>query len=419
MKRAKIDGWYQQRSFPHFDLPLDYQSARKVVSDPTRVVAHPFRPFIGYVEKVRRFRPNLPENFDVKERPIKYCSHWDGYIHSYYAKSLSRAYEKFVDDAGLSENVIGYRSGLGSNIDFANDVFSEIRSRKFCVAIAFDIKAFFDSIDHEALQFHMMKVLGFTRLPEDWFKVFRSMTTYSWVDVEDIERHLSIKRQKFTRPICSAVEFRKLREDDASFVKNNKKEVFGIPQGSPLSAVMSNVFMIGFDEAAAAYFESIGAYFRRYSDDIIVVCDCLQEAAVMSFVEAKIHALGSAIEISKEKTEIAHFDSDLSGKITCDRPLTYLGFTFDGSRILLRDRTLSRYYRRMTYAGRRAANAAKRLGSKVVYKRKLISQFTHLGPSNFYTYAKRASVKFMDNSPKRQLRKHFRNLMKKSKPRRP
>lgn len=412
MKNKKQEGWYRRKSFPHLDLPLGFDQAKELVSNPSKVVSHSFLPFIGYTDSKRRFTPKSEKKYVNKERPIRYCSHRDGYIHSYYAMHLAEAYESFLSKAVWAKSVIGYRSGVGTNIHMAKNAFNEIRKRETCVAIAIDISNFFDSIDHAVLLETLKQVLDCDRLPEDWFKIFKSMTRYAWVESEELANALGIDRKNPPKPLCSIAEFRAIRGADETFVKTNNN-TFGIPQGSPLSAVLSNVYMIGFDEACFDFIKSVGGFYRRYSDDIFVVCKPEHEQAVRSFIETKISELGGAMEISKDKTEVSYF-TRLNGKVViCDRPISYLGFTFDGVRTTLRPRTLSRYYRRMTYGSRRAATSARKKFSSKVFKRKLYRQFSHLGKSNFYTYAKRASAILEDEMPRRQLRRHFKVLDRK------
>lgn len=412
MRRKKQEGWYAKKSFPHLDFPMGFEQAKRLVSDPAKVAVHSFKPFIGYTDRKRKFTPKSEKNYKIKKRPIKYCSHHDGYIHSYYAKELVDAYELFLSTMDWGKCVIGYRAGLGTNIHLAKNAFKEIRKRNTCVAIAIDISDFFGSIDHAILLENLKRVLGYERLPIAWFKVFSSMTKYAWVESEDLVKKLSIDPKKPPKPLCAIDEFRALRKADNSFVKVNEN-AHGIPQGSPISAVLSNVYMIDFDAACFEYIKSIGGFYRRYSDDIFIVCKPEYEEAVRTHITNKISELGSAISISADKTEISHFTQQEGGVQVCDQPISYLGFTFDGARTTLRARTLSRYYRRMTYASRRTAKVARDKSATKVFKRKLYRQFSHLGKSNFYSYAKRASSILEDETPKRQLRRHIPILHRK------
>ena len=115
MKKQKQDGWYAKKTFPHFDFPMGFEQAKELASDPAKVTKHSFKPFIGYTDIRRKFTPKSEKNYKNKERPIKYCSHHDGYIHSYYAKTLVDSYELFLSTTDWGKCVIGYRSGLGTN----------------------------------------------------------------------------------------------------------------------------------------------------------------------------------------------------------------------------------------------------------------------------------------------------------------
>jgi RNA-directed DNA polymerase len=80
-KRRKVrqDGWYIKKAFPHFDLPLSFDDAKKKVTDPAYVAGKAFWPFIGFVDRKRRFNKKNEEVIvKTKERPLRYCSHHDG-----------------------------------------------------------------------------------------------------------------------------------------------------------------------------------------------------------------------------------------------------------------------------------------------------------------------------------------------------
>jgi RNA-directed DNA polymerase len=395
-------------------MPLPFEQVEGRVTDPTYVISHSFLPFIGYTDKQRRFRKI---SVSVKCRPIKYCAHFDGYMHSYYAMLLVRAYEAYLSNTRLNKVVIGYRSGIGSNVTMAARAFREIKARGNCVAVAIDITDFFGSIDHAILLANMKRILNESRLPDDWFKIYKSMTKYAWVEISDLCERLSLDKNDLPRPICTVDILRQVVrpiKDNLKIIQQNKAG-YGIPQGSPISAVMSNVYMIDFDRQMFALASRIGAYYRRYSDDILFICSPGDEAIVRPVVLDAITCLGEVIAINDDKTEVCHFAQSSGMKITCNNPLTYLGFTFDGTRVMLRGRTLSRYFRRMSYATRHTAKAAIKRNANKIYKRKLFREFSHLGKSNFYSYAKDASLVMEDNTPSRQLRRHFKILDRKLK----
>jgi hypothetical protein len=417
MKQKKRDGWYIRKSLPHFDFPLNFNDAYELVTDRSKIASHSFWPFIGYSDKKRRFRKiNKEVKISSKVRPIRYCSHVDGYIYSYYCGMLNEAYELYIRETKISPTVIAYRKGIGNNIRFARQAFDEIRRRRRSCVICLDLKSFFDNIDHKILKRNLKLVLGVDLLPMDWYKIFRSLTQYSWVEYEVLIQLLDIDTANPPRRFCDATTFREKVKCDKNSILQTNRSGTGIPQGSPLSAALSNVYMLGFDRALANYADQKGAYYRRYADDILIICAPYQGKRFFNKINKELRHLGSTICVSEDKTEIAVFCK--SGKnLVSDRPITYLGFKFDGRRVLFRDRTISRYYRRMTYVVRRIArpDLVKR-GAKI-YKRTLLRQFSHLGHSNFYSYTRRAAREFGGRSLRRQLRRHVSILMRKVKSR--
>jgi len=426
-RRERRDGWFLQRGYPHLDRPLHFNAADALVKDQQRIGKLAFFPFLGYIDRKRKFgsdntlslipKRDRPKIIKIKNRDLKYASHRDAYIYSYYAKVLSVSYEDYLRSNGLDGCVVGYRSGLGSNIDIAATAFAEIEARGTCTALCFDIKDFFPSIPHKILKFNLSTVLGCGLLSKDWYNVFRSMTRFSWIDIDQLFFWCLIDPREAPNPICN--DPASLLEDlrRAGMIRRNPKSDRGIPQGAPISAIFANVAMLEFDRAMQTWAVQNGATYMRYSDDILVICDTSLRTAAESEVEKNMTAQGGCLDISPDKTERCAFDKS-GGTLTSDCPLTYLGFTFDGQTVRLRDRTLSRYYRRMTYAtrgtNRRALAAFKAgIGPAAPYRRKLYQDFSHLGSSNFYTYAKRAHNKFEFSLIKRQLRRHFRILLRK------
>ncbi len=193
-------------------------------------------------------------------------------------------------------------------------------ARGACAAIAFDISNFFPSIDHHVLLDNLRTVLGLTRLPGDWFAVYKSMTHFAWVEAEEIANILGCKVNDIPRPIAEVETFREWRRSRPGFVKTNN-EPHGIPQGSPISAALSNVYMIGFDAEMHAFAKSIGASYRRYSDDILVVCAAEEVDDVRAAAQGALKKLGTSIEINDEKTEISRFSPSSNG-LEVDSPLS-------------------------------------------------------------------------------------------------
>lgn len=295
--------WYTPKRRAHFDSPLGMDAAVALATDPESVAPHAFWPFIGYTEKHRRFRKKKNiATISVKQRPIRYCAHADGHIYRYYNFELSKYYEKFISGRTLSDVVIGYRKGLGSNINLAKHAFDEIRKRRKAIVICLDIVSFFDRIDHAVLKNNIEKILGVDRLPNDWHKIFRSLTRYSWVEVADVEERLRIDLRKHPRRICDPDIFRNIiRRRGDSLVQTNNGGC-GIPQGSPLSATLSNVYMLEFDKALSDYCKKYGIYYKRYADDIFLICAPYRKERLLRKVRALLSMLGPTIKFSDDKT---------------------------------------------------------------------------------------------------------------------
>lgn len=388
--------WYRTREYAHFDLPVSFESAQKYVSQPETVQRHAFLPFLSFEIRTRRFgRP------EPKIRPIRYASHRDSNVFAYYASILSTKYESLLAESELSKVVLAYRARLGNNVTFARDAFNDIAASASCVAIGFDIASFFDSLDHQLLKARWLELLDVDTLPADHYAVFKAITKYSWVDRDSCYRRLGYNKhsRRTKRPICPINVFRTVIKGrdgaNQSLVERNLAS-HGIPQGSPISAILANLYLLPFDERMVQLAQHVGGTYRRYSDDILWIAPLEAESLIKETVAQEISAL--KLSIQPEKTTTSHFlrAADQTAVLhTGDKPFQYLGFTFDGKRRLLRAQTLSRFWRKAVRAVRKAkadARAAQERGrAGGVFKRGLYRRFTHLGRNNFITYARRSS----------------------------
>ena len=428
-KDEKRDGWYKKKGYPHFDYPLSFEKALKIVADPEQVAKHSFYPFLAYTKKERKLKRVMKRGkTSNKEREIRYASHVDGYIYAYYAKQLSQKYEDELNKLGLTNNVLAYRKDIGSNIDFFDAAKSEIGKRKTCVALTCDISGFYDSLDHNHLKEQWCRVLGTKSLPADHYNIFKSITRYSRVDRDECyealgeEKH-SKKNSKLKsppNPLCATpLEFR-IKIRSAGLIKPANRD-FGIPQGSPISACLSNIYMIPFDIIMQKAAERIGGYYRRYSDDILWIFEEQHLEKLNEFLTNEIKKAGEKLEINPSKTTITHFQEMPDGSITAKGSIfQYLGFTFDGANVHIRSGTMSKYYRKATFGIRRARkharDAAENGGSSDIFKRKVYRQYTHLGRRNFLSYAKFSQNIMKSESIKKQVGRHWRVIQKKLNP---
>lgn len=401
--------WFAPRNYIHFDKPTPPLRTKEAAQDPCSVVHRAFLPFIHYTIVTPRARK------EKKERHIAYASHMDSAIFAWYSRILSEKYEENLSQAGLSDCVLAYRRFIPSkcNIDFAKEVFDQIDERSHNTAICLDIRGFFDNLNHKILKKLWANVLGEDRLPEDHYAVFRAITRYALVDRDPLYKMFGISRQKrknFRGAICTPQEFRE-KVRGGKLIKVNPVP-FGIPQGSPISAVLSNIYMLDFDLKMKVYCDQKGAVYRRYCDDIIILCSESQMKDIEDYSSESITSL--ELEINQGKTTGSVFRRTEQG-IVADPPLQYLGFIFDGSKRLIRSQTLARYYRRMKrfvkQSGKAARKAATRGGQRKVYRKKIYEKYSHLHRNrNFPGYLYRSAKLMKSEAIRRQFKRHWKTL---------
>ena len=407
--------WLRRRGYVHFDRHISKAKIMERVQDPLYVRRHGFMPFVGYDVEEPRYKA-AERQVQLKRRPIRFAAHLDSHIFAYYAALLTPLYEAELADADLVKQVVAYRTHPEPkcNIHFANEAFEWVKQQKLVVAFAIDIEGFFDSIAHSLLKERWQAVLGETALPEDHYKVFRAITKYAWVSLEDLKKSLGFGRRRLEnsrKPFCTPKDFRKLIAKEKKIRVNGDTK--GIPQGSPISALLSNIAMLEFDEALDSYVgERLGLY-RRYSDDILVVIPTDEAGDFEDYVDQLLKRTTRTLTINRNKTVVSTFSVE-DGSLTCDVPLSYLGFDFDGIRKTVRPKTLARFHRRMIQGIRSAKRAARKAkkseGDSRIRKRELYERYSHLGKRNFVSYAYRAAKIMEAPEIRRQVRKHWLNL---------
>lgn len=382
------------KHYPHFDRRLSIDEAKKIISDPSRVASNKFYPFFLYTQKWQPFRnpEGTGQKPDPKKRPIRYSSRRDAYIFTYYRRLLAHKYEAKLLDFGIQNCPIAYRkikkSGGGGkcNIDFAKDAFDQIERHNDCVAVALDIKSYFESLDHERIKKVWCQLLEVDRLPPDHFTVFKNITKYHVVDQKEVLRRLGfiqnvnengIIREKYTIPrkdmpsqICSPKVFReKICGGDPkypSLIRGNCDDQgnilnYGIPQGAPISDLIANFYLIDFDIALNRYAQERNGHYMRYSDDILLIVPGGVDEAnnAEAFTIKEIKKYGDNLSIKKEKTCIVKFyrhGTELKFKHLRGpqgkNGFEYLGFRFDGKLVYVRDSTISRLYRKVSLSAK-------------------------------------------------------------------
>jgi hypothetical protein len=499
MEKKQKKTWLKHRGYLHITDQINVSASRGEilgrVKNPKFVEKHAFFPLIHTNVKVRRYKKaegaskpshSYKGKTHAKLRPLHYATHIDSMIFGYYSEYLQNLYlTELGNIPGLAQCITAYRRILHpekenismNTLHFAHEVFEEVKWRAVnqCWVLKFDVESFFSSIDHRLLKQSWAKLLQKPTLPKDHYNVFKAATKFSFILKDDLrirqskfqrrygfdEKQLSENRKQGTNAFFLNPEaFRerlaekKLRVYKNTF-RNDKEEMIGIPQGLPISATLANLYLLDFDKIMLdEVMIKLKGFYRRYSDDIIVICDTKDKDHLIEFVSDALMNI-SKVKASKEKTEQYFFRMDAAsakplshifkdGSLVGNIPLTYLGFEYYGYKTLIKSANLSKFYRRMIDAvksrSRRAVLASKKSPgvSMAIYRRRLFRLYTNVNldkklsrrkfrtlvagrhgyslvhtdmkeqkfASNYFSYVHRASQEMADDSIKRQLRRH-------------
>ncbi|UAM99383.1 RNA-directed DNA polymerase (Reverse transcriptase) [Polaribacter litorisediminis] len=492
MINKKEKDWFKDRGYPHFSNKTPMSVREKVkyyVSNPTKVAKHSFLPLIFKEIKQRRYKESnfngelkrshkkLKEGdlvSNTKIRQILYATHIDAHVYSYYTqKIITPKYESYLNkNKLLSESITAYRRietedkvKFKNNVHFAKDVFDEIKKRVNCVALVLDIENFFPTLNHKKLKLAWAKIIGNKTLPKDHYNLFKAVTKFSYVKLDD----LKTKNNHFDEKILAHHKkngkhtffdnIQELLESDIIIHKNQKKneitkKLMGIPQGLPISALLANIYMLAFDEAVINELTiKHDVFYRRYSDDIVVLCKENEIEFVENFIIDEVAKID--LKISKEKTEktlfklqknrLESFKIREDGSFQNNFPLNYLGFEFYGYQTLIKSKNLAQFYREMKQTVKRKHKRVEHIKEKYledeapIFKRKLYRLYSFKGVKsrklpakrtdfidgkavtknykrkfrgNYLRYAYRASEDLNAPEIKRQLRNHWKILQK-------
>ena len=407
------------KPYAHFDLrvSLSMPSIRKYVMDRTKIVTHSFYPFIHFEKKNSRYGKKGPK----KPRELYYCSHLDRCVYQRYAFLLNYQYNIWACENNIDDVAIAYRDSLGkNNIDFAKDAFDAIRSFPQCFILVGDFTNFFDNLEHQYLKKMMCEVLGVERLPQDYFSVFKNITRFSswdWKDIvkaagENIAERGVRKKINSKETVLTKEQFQKNKKD----IKKNISGV-GVPQGSPISAVLSNIYMIKFDKDIKRYVTSKGGIYMRYSDDFIIVLPYERDAEIAdftSYIFSYVESMKGLIDLQKEKTSCYTYKDEVIYEGDQPSSINYLGFLFDGKNIRIRPRAITKYYYRMRRKanpiGRRnwTSSKGRRISAKELYS--IYSRNDE--KQTFIDYARKAKgiLKLNDQEANALIKHHKRKI---------
>lgn len=503
---TKKNDWFKLKRYPHIGLPLTLSDREWVIKYiEQHSASHSFLPFIHRTSKVRKFRKDYDEDdgklklkkriASSKPRELYYASHLDSVIYSYFTSKLNDCYEEKISRLNISKEILAYRkipldpTGKRTNsnkctIDFAKEVFDYIVNyeQDDFVVMTFDVSGFFDNLDHKLLLAEWCNIQGITKLDNAQFNVFKSLARFNYVELVDLfkvyqdniitekfnKRGKSLGRQKKR---ISAIKYLKNQSaiafcEKGEFLKNNKSLIkrrkyqvdklgvfkidsigrkvirnYGIPQGTPISALLSNIYMIPFDVAVKSLIGADGLY-RRYCDDIIIVC---KKADYVNIHEQIFKFICERkLEIQTQKTQTFYFKRE-ENKLKCgqkflhdvnfNKKLAYLGFEFDGNKVLIKSASISSFYRKMKRGVRRGLYYSSKIyngAEQPLFKKRLYKRYSHFGAKrtriylpdrlnqgkfyiserynwgNFLSYAYKAEKVFKTGCIKKQVRNHWK-----------
>ncbi|TKC01401.1 reverse transcriptase domain-containing protein [Pedobacter cryotolerans] len=487
--------WFKLKRYPHIGLPLstiDRLWVERYVKNLKSIKNHAFYPFIHRSSITRKFRKTIDpvtgkksklRTASSKPRELYYANHLDSCIYSYYSKLLNEQYEKKIAVAGLQDIVTAYRrikinldqeeSSHKSSADFASEVFNYILAseKERLIAITFDVKGFFDNLDHKLLKkaWYQVKETQTTTLSDDEYNVFKNITRFSYVNENEIfnefqkeiitETESKIRKKREIKRIhhlrkqraiayCDLKDIERIRSKNLIIGNGNLKfpsRTKGIPQGSPISAVLANIYMLDFDKNVNDIISSFSGIYRRYSDDMIVVCDEKYTMDIIKLFDEKI--LERKLEVQHDKTQIFEFNKVndkfkcyqvIDSKLIPNRNLEYLGFAFNGFNTYLKSSSLSSFYRKMKRAYNRSQyysgvlKSSKSIGQ--IFTTRLYKKFSYKGAKrrrlyipdkgippkwtktesynwgNYISYAHLAVNKMPNNKVKNQIKRHWKIL---------
>lgn len=130
--------------------------------------------------------------------------------------------------------------------------------------------------------------------------------------------------------------------------ENNK----GVPQGSPISAVLSNIYMIEFDKEINKFVTQKNGLYMRYSDDFIIILPFEIESEINEFIKfivAYFNNKSDLVTLQQDKTKFYIYKNKCIYKYPQNQltHLKYLGFIFDGTNIKINPKAITKYYYRM------------------------------------------------------------------------
>ena len=421
---------YSAKRYLHFDRVCSYHNVRSRVEDPKWVAQHGFFPFIYFEKTFDRFigydyidPETKAKMIKTKKRPIMYASHIDSFIYSFYSDIFNDKYNQWSKEHNIDSCATAYRNNKRgkSNIHYAAEVIQFIVNSPGCYIMVGDYHDFFGSLNHGYLKFRLKEVLQKQDLDKDEYAVLKSVMKYAYVDKKGLEKYLRMHGtniEKLKVYFTTGKEFR-LFKDQAKILgllrKNDENdEKIGIPQGSAISAVLANVYMIKIDEEINRVVRKYNGMYRRYSDDFIVLIpqDDKVDLTIFNLVKNEIKKIidKGELTLQEQKTKTLVFQDSTIRDVETNKlvSLDYLGFCFDGIDVKVRQKSIYKFYRNAYTLIKKAwKKTREKHCSRLMYRRKIYRLYTYLGKKphkikrkntvyygNFLSYIERAQKVF-------------------------
>ena len=424
---------YKDKFYTHLDIKKHHTNYQKRVQDINWVSKHGFYPFIHFQMNCSKYTSDSEGNKYVKEknRDIYYAAHIDRFIYEYYGNRLNNKYNNYMRANGINRVSTAYRNCTPGkcNIDFAKEVFEYIVKCESAYIFVGDFSKFFDKIDHKYLKEKIKCVVGEKALDVADYAIYKNITKFTYIEAQDIETEKKMLR-KDMRDLERYFEMDEFHEFKKKHLYKNFKD-YQIPQGSSISAVYANVYMIDFDKIINDFITSKKGIYRRYCDDIIIVVPMTRKDVIDRNNEKIANFIYSTrdkvpnLELNEDKTEHFFYDNGMIKKIKGKSNLiNYLGFTFDGKNVRIRDKSVFKFYCR-AYKKIKKVKESTNEKSFNAGKKAIYHSYTHLGASkyskdhgNFLTYAYKADDVFsrsdvLVSNIRNQVKKHWYKINKK------
>lgn len=156
------------------------------------------------------------------------------------------------------------------------------------------------------------------------------------------------------------------------------------------------------------FIRSLNGIYRRYSDDAIIIIPNIDKSKELYNKDISIKEKIPNLIMSPEKTSCFIKRNDTINSIDMSKNkvlkentiINYLGFSYDGKFVKIREKTVAKYYRKM-YTRIKTINKWTVKTGRNIGRKKLYKQYSYLGmkaknvkKGNFLTYADRAQKEY-------------------------